>query len=152
MFSGPPLALPAEFPLRLLLSLAQNEKQVGAWVQGAGPLHRLTISADGRCICITIGQDLGQLLPCCARIVVRSGSVPVVLGAEALIHWRSLQVIVGAPYLPGPERLREIFPEAEIEPSGFRVSTELRSPEDVLSNCVRHGIPVMESRVVYRRR
>ena len=152
MFSGPPLPLAAEFPLRLLPPLIQNESRAGAWVRDSGPRHRVIIRAGGFCVAIIIGQDLGQLLQCCARIVVRNGSVPLLIASEALLHWRSLQVVVGAPYLPTPERLKEIFPEAELAPGGFQVSTQLRSPEDVLANCVRHGIPVIESRVIYRRR
>jgi hypothetical protein len=150
MLSGPPLPLPPEFPLRLLTSLIQNERLAGAWIQGSGPRRRLTISAGGRSVAVTIGQDLGQLLSCCARIVVRSGSSPIVVTAGALLHWRALQVVVGAA--PGPDQLKGIFPDAELEPHGFWVSTGMRSPEEVLASCVRHGIPVMESRVVYRRR
>ena len=149
MLSGPPLPLPLEFPLRLLTSLIQGERLAGAWIQGSGPGRRLTISANGRSVAVTIGQDLGQLLSCCARIVVRAASSPILVSAEALIHWRALQVVVGAA--PRPE-VKEIFPDAELEPGGFTVSTETRSAEEVLANCVRHGIPVMESRVVYRRR
>lgn len=152
MFSGPPLALAPGFPLRLLPALLQNERGAGAWVRDSGAAHRLTIRAAGLCVAVIIGQDLGQLLQCCVRIVVRNGSVPLLISAEALMRWRSLQVIVGAPHLPTPERLKQIFPEAELEPAGFTMATELRSPEDVLASCVRHGIPVRESRVVYRRR
>lgn len=150
MFSGPPLPLPSEFPLLQLIPLISHRTQVGAWVRGAGVAHRLTIMAKGRCAPVLIGEDLGRLLRCCTHVVLRAANGPVAMAAEQLIHWRALQVVIAAPYLPGPDLLDDIFPGAQLEPTGFSVPTATRSPEEVLSECVRQGIPVRESRVVYR--
>ena len=151
MLSSPLLPLPPEFPLRQLLSLVQGHSQTGAWVRESGKHHRLTITADGRCGVVEIGQDLGQLLRCCQQVVVQAGPSPAVVPAEALIRWRALQVLTSAPCLTQPEQLREIFPQAAADPAGFYVPLEDLSPEEVLARCVRHGIPVTESRMVYRR-
>jgi hypothetical protein len=150
MFSGPPLPLPSEFPLLQLIPLIHQRAQVGAWVRGAGADHRLTITAKGRCVTVVIGEDLGQLLCCCTHVVLRSTTGAVALPAEELIRWRALQVVIGTPHLPGPALLHDIFPGARLEPTGFSVPTTTRSPEEVLSECVRRGIPVTGSRVVYR--
>jgi hypothetical protein len=150
MFSGPPLPLPPEFPLLQLIPLINERKQVGAWVREAGSGHRLTIVAKGRCALVVIGEDLGQLLRCCTHVVLRAGSGAVALAAEEVIRWRALQVVTATPHLPGPELLDHIFPGAQLEPTGFSVPTSTRSPEEVLSECVRRGIPVVETMVVYR--
>ena len=150
MFSGPPLPLPSEFPLLQLIPLIPQRAQVGAWVRGAGAGHRLTIMANGRCATVVIGEDLGQLLCFCTHVVLRSTTGAVVLAAEELIRWRAIQVVIATPHLPGPALLDHIFPGARLEPTGFSVPTTIRSPEEVLSECVRRGIRVTESRVVYR--
>jgi hypothetical protein len=54
------------------------------------------------------------------------------------------------PGVPGAELIQEIFPQAELGPAGFTVPIRSHSPEEVLSECLRRGIPVMESRVVYK--
>jgi hypothetical protein len=82
--------------------------------------------------------------------VVRSGTRALVVKTEALIQWRALQVVTGTPYLPCAERLKEIFPEADLDLAGFSVPTQGRTPEEVLAKCVAHGIPVAESRIVYQ--
>ena len=99
---------------------------------------------------VLISGDLGFLLRRCSEIAVREGSQPLVLESELLIQWRALQVVTGTPYLPGPERLKELFPQAEIDDLGFHVPTQSCAPEEVLANCVTHGIPVAESRIIYR--
>jgi len=150
MFSGPPLPLPSEFPLLQLIPLINHRTQVGAWVRGAGAAHRLVILAKGRCAPVLIGEDLGRLLRCCSHVVLRAGAGPVAMAAQELIRWRALQVVIATPHLPGPELLDHIFPGARLEPMGFSVPTATLSAEEVLSECVRQGIPVTESRVVYR--
>lgn len=150
MFSGPPLPLPHHFQLRQLVTLVGCSKDVGVWLRDCGHNHLLSITADGRCIEVLIGGDLGTLLRCCNRVVVRSGTRAVVVETEALIQWRALAVITGTPYVPCAERLREIFPGANLERAGFWVPIQRRAPEEVLAECMSRGIPVMESRIVYR--
>jgi hypothetical protein len=150
MFAGPPLPLSPDFPLRRLLQFIHDKQQVGAWVAHSGSRHRLTISADGRCAAVTVGEDLGELLGCCSHLVLRGGADALVIAAEAVIRWRALQVVTGTPYLPSAERLRQIFPEAELDATGFRISTRCSSPEELLANCLERGVQVKESRIVYR--
>jgi hypothetical protein len=150
MFTGPALPLPPEFPLRQLITLITDRQQVGAWVRHSGAPHRLTISAQGRCVAVTMGEDLGALLCCCSQVVLRAGSTAVVIPAETLIRRRALQVVVATAQVPNAELLREIFPNAELDASGFSVPTRCRSPEEVLADCARHGVPVMQSRIVYK--
>ncbi len=150
MFSGPPLPLPSEFPLLQLIPLIPQRPQVGAWVRGAGAGHRLTIMANGRCATVVIGEDLGQLLCCCTHVVLRSHDRRGCTGrgrADSVArppgcyrHPIFARSSASGPHLPG----------ARLEPTGFSVPITIRSPEEVLSECVRRGIRVTESRVVYR--
>jgi hypothetical protein len=98
---------------------------------------------------VLIAGDLGVLLRRCAWVVVREGFTAVLLESELLLRWRALQVITGMPYLPGPHRLRELFPDFEIDEAGFRVPTRNCPPEAVLAHCLTHGIPVAETRIIY---
>jgi hypothetical protein len=75
----------------------------------------------------------------------------VVLQAELLIQWRVLQVVTGTPYLPGLERLSDIFRTAHLGPTGFQIPIPTRTPEEVLRECLAYGIPVAGSRIVYAR-
>jgi hypothetical protein len=149
MFSGPPLPLPHDFPLRRLLSLNPSRTGFGAWVRGCARSFRLYPTAAGQCSHVLISGDLGFLLRCCSQVAVREGSQPLLLESELLIQWRALQVVTGTPHLPCLERLKELFPDADLEPAGFHVLTQRRSPEEVLIACMRHGIPVAASRIIY---
>jgi hypothetical protein len=81
--------------------------------------------------------------------VLREGDHALVLEASAVIQWRSLQVVTATPFLPCPERLNQLFPGAEVEAAGFLVPLSNRAPELILSDCVRNGIPVRKSQIVY---
>lgn len=107
------------------------------------------VAAHGRCCRLLLSGDLGLLLGRCSHVVVREGSRPQVFAAEALIQWRALQVVTSTPCLPSPERLKEIFPGAVLDPAGFRVPVQSVAPEVVLAECVTHGITVTESRITY---
>jgi hypothetical protein len=73
-----------------------------------------------------------------------------VLGADVLIGWRALQVVTGTPYLPCLERLAAVFPGVQLNPAGFHAPIESRTPEEMLADCLTHGIPVVGSRIIYR--
>ena len=150
MLSGPPLPLPRDIPLHQLLTYARQPGTLGAWVRGSVRTLHLYESASGGSHRLLIGPDLGHLLSRCDRVALREGTHPVVLDAEAVIHWRTLQVVTSSPYLPGLQRLHEIFPEAHLNSSGFQIAIASRTPEHVLAECLTHGIPVRESRIVYR--
>ena len=149
MLTGAPLPLPHHFPVRQLVSLIQSKHEVGAWLRSSHRRLRLRIRADGRCSRLLVASDLGLLLRCCNWVVVREADQTLVLQSELLIRWRTLQVVTGTPYLPSPERLKELFPDAMANAIGFHVPTQCRPPEEVLAECLTHGIPVAESRIVY---
>ena len=121
----------------------------GAWLRGSRSI-RLYAQAGGRTSCVRIAGDLGVLIQRCTWIVVRERARAVLLSSEALLGWRALQVVTGTPYLPCPHRLKELFPEFEVDDSGFRVPTRSCPPEAVLAECLMHGIPVTKSRIIYR--
>jgi hypothetical protein len=150
MFSGPPLPLPPDFPLRQLLLLLSSEHQAGAWFRGSTRSVRLHGRSNGCCSGVLLAPDLGFLLRLCSGVVVREGANAVLLDSELLIQWRALQVVTGTPYLPCPHRLKELFPDSEIDALGFQVPTRSCPPEAVLADCLTHGIPVAQSRIIYR--
>lgn len=98
---------------------------------------------------VLASSDLGFLLGRCARVAVREGRQVKVLASEAVIGWRALQVATATPYLPGLERLRELFPRLYVTDSGFRVPLHTQSAEEVLARCASEGLRVTGSRVVY---
>jgi hypothetical protein len=149
MLSGPPLPLPQHIPLYRLLSYARPPGTLGAWVRGPSRTLHLYEASSGALHRILTGPDLGHLLSRCNRIALREGTRSVVLDAEAVIRWRVLQVVTATPHLPSLERLNEIFPGAHLTGFGFDVAISSQAPEHVLADCLTHGIPVRESRVVY---
>jgi hypothetical protein len=150
MFSGPLLPLPPDFPLQRLVTLVHSKRPVGVWLRESGRQHRLSITASGRCISVLISEDLGALLRSCSQVLVREGSDPRLLQADALIRWRALQVVTATPYLLCPERLKQIFPGSHPDADGFHVPIGCHVPEEVLSDCLTHDIPVAGSRIVYQ--
>ena len=96
MLPGAPSRLPSSFLLRRALAFAHPGEPLGAWVRmGRWPLH---LRARGRALLAS--PDLGFLLRRCGRVVVRDSHGAVALDAERLIAWRTLQIVVGAPFLP----------------------------------------------------
>jgi hypothetical protein len=150
MLSGPPLPLPHDIPVHQLLAYARQPGTLGAWVRGSVRTLHLYESASGDSHRLLIGPDLGLLLGRCDRVVLRMGTLPVVLDAEAIIRWRVLQVVTATPHLPPLERLNEIFPAARPDSSGFQIAISSRTPEHILAQCLAHGIPVRESRIIYQ--
>ena len=146
MFSGPPLPLPSDLPLNFLLDQVRPPETLGAWTRA--PTHRLQIHCPrgGR---ILVSADLGLLLGRCSRVALREGNEAVVLEASQLIQWRALQVVTATPYLPEIERLKDIFPGANLDSTGFHVPIQCHAPEDLLADCLTHAIPVAGSRIVY---
>lgn len=149
MFTGPPLPLLPDFPVYRLARLLDSRAEVGVWLRGTRSI-RLYARAGGRTFCVLIAGDLGVLIQRCRRIVVREGAWAVLLSSEVLLGWRALQVVTGTPHLPCPRRLKELFPELEVDDCGFRVPTRSCPPEAVLAECLMHGIPVTKSRIIYR--
>jgi hypothetical protein len=109
------------------------------------PLH---LRAGGRDL--LAATDLGYLLRRCQRILLRVEGRPAVLPAETLIAWRTLQVAIGAPYLPRAHPLRDAFPG--LAASGGRLSLPigLDGPESALAACAAARLPVAASWIEYR--
>ena len=111
MLPGAPSRLPSSFLLRRALAFAHPGEPLGAWVRmGRWPLH---LRARGRALLAS--PDLGFLLRRCGRVVVRDGHGAVALDAERLIAWRTLQIVVGAPYLPAVRELRALYPGLRVD-------------------------------------
>ncbi len=149
MFSGPPLPLPPDLPLRHLWPHTRASGSLGAWMRGSLRRFRFYNTSDNYCGPILVNADLGFLLGRCSRIALREQTELVVLETDVLIQWRALQVVTGSPYLPGLERLNNVFPGAQLSPAGFQVPIPTGSPEEVLAECVAHGIQVAGSRIIY---
>jgi hypothetical protein len=150
MLSGPPLPLPHDIPLYQLLAYARQPGILGAWVRGSVRTLHLYECASGDSHRLLIGPDLGHLLSRCDRVVLREGTHPVVLDTDAVIRWRVLQVVTATPHLPAVERLNDLFPGARLNSSGFQVAISSQTAEHVLAECLAHGIPIRESRIIYQ--
>jgi hypothetical protein len=147
MFSGPPLPLPSHHPLTLLLDQVRPRETLGAWTRES--THRLEIhcARGGR---LLVSADLGFLLGRCSRVVLREGSTPVILDADTVIGWRTLQVITALPHLPGMDRLAQQYPGIITwGPLTFLIPIHPSSPEEVLVQCLATGMQVTGSHVVY---
>jgi hypothetical protein len=156
MPAGPPLPIPSDYPLACLIDLVRPidlgrspSDGLGVWLRGIAGTMPMYVAARGRCCRMLLSGDLGLLLGRCSHVVIREGSRPQLLPAEALIQWRALQVVTSMPCLPGPERLQAIFPGAVLDRAGFRVPVQSVAPEAVLSECLTQGITVTESRITY---
>jgi hypothetical protein len=150
MFSGPPLPLPADLPLRALLAQAQQPGTLGAWVSESTCALHLYEADGGATSRLLVSPDLGFLLGRCSRIALREGQRTIVLDAEAIVQWRTLQVITSSPYLPGLERLAILFPGLLLDLGGFSVRLENHPADAVLMECLAQDVTVKESRIVYR--
>jgi hypothetical protein len=95
-------------------------------------------------------HDLGFLLRRCERILLRVEGRAAVLGAETLIAWRTLQVAVGSPYLPGLATLRRAFPDLVISRGRLTLPLGLEPPEPALAACAAARVPVSASWIEYR--
>jgi hypothetical protein len=148
MFSGPPLPLLPTLPLHQLLTEAREPGLLGAWVRGCSRTLHLheTGTQTSR---IIIGSDLGYLLAHCGRVALREGHVLVVLPAEVVIRWRTLQVVTSSPYLPGLEQLSTIFAGLRSTPTGLKMPVGGSSPEEFLAELLVRGVQIVGSSIMY---
>jgi len=151
MFAGPPLPLHPGVLLHQLVALGSGYPGLlGVWLRGLSrPIDLL--AASPCCPCrMVLSDDLGWLLGRCGHIALREGQRPRVLSADQLIEWRALQVITGCPHLDSSELWHRIFPGAYPEATGFGVPAASRPPQEVLADCLAHGIEVKGTRIIYR--
>lgn len=146
MLPGAPSRLPPSYPLRRALGFAHPGELLGAWVRAARwPFH---LRAGG---CALLGMsDLAYLLRRCRRVLLRVEHQPRVLAAETLIAWRTLQIVVGTPYLPQAPLLRALYPGLTAVPGGFTVPLGLEPPEPILASCAAAQVPVAATWIEYR--
>ena len=146
MLPGAPSRLTPSFPLRRALDLTHLGERLGVWVRmGRWPL---CLRASGRALLAS--ADLGYLLRRCARVLVRSAAGPTVLDAERLIAWRTLQIVVGAPYLPQVRELRGIYPGLRIADGRLALPLGLDGAEPALAACAAARLPVAATWIEYR--
>ena len=145
MLPGALSRLPSSFPLRRALALAHPGELLGAWVRVCRwPLH---LRAGG--CALLASSDLGILLRRVGRVLVRSGERPVALAADQLIAWRTLQIALGAPFLPQLHELRELYPGLRVARGRIGLPLGLGSGAAALAFCVRAGVPVAGSWIEY---
>ncbi len=145
MFPGAPSRLHSSFPLRRALGLVHPGDLLGAWVRvGRWPL---SLRAGGRALLAS--PDLGFLLRRCGRILVRHGHRAVVLNADRLIAWRTLQIVVGAPFLPRVQELRAIYPDLRVCGSRIALPLGLDGAEPALAACAAARLPVTATWIDY---
>lgn len=150
MFSGPPLPLPSDLPLSFLLDQVRPPENLGAWTRCSANHLRIRDTARRSHGRLLVSADLGCLLRHCNRVALRQGPSPVILDANTVIRWRTLQVVTALPHLPGLERLAELFPGVtHCSAAELLIPIPAWSPEEVLAECLATGIPVTGSRIVY---
>jgi hypothetical protein len=114
--------------------------RIGRW-----PVH---LRAGG---CALVGSvDLGLLLRRVARVLAWDGLRPAVFDAERLIAWRTLRIVVGAPYLPDLARLRVLYPGLRLDHGRIDLPLGLDGAEGALGACAASGVPVAGSWIEYR--
>jgi hypothetical protein len=151
MFAGPPLPLHPGVPLQQLVALSSRTPGVlGVWLRRVSRPIGLHAASPCRSCRMLLSDDLGWLLGRCGHIALREGQRPRILTADQLIGWRALQVITGCPHLDSSESWQRIFPGAYSESSGFGVPVASRPPQEVLADCLAHGIEVKGTRIIYR--
>ena len=146
-----PLPLGPEYPLAQLIGLLDPGKAqapLGVWVD-FDAMILLFVTAGGRSCQMLLSGDLGLLLRRCDHVAVRQESQVRVLAAEKLLRGRTLEVITPTGCSPSQERIQQIFPQAVMERTGFRVPVDSVPPETVLAECLTHDVPVAESRITY---
>jgi hypothetical protein len=145
MLPGAPSRLPTSFPLRRALGLTHPGDPLGAWVRmGRWPLH---LRAGGRALLAS--ADLGYLLRRCTRVLVRDGETAIVLEADRLIAWRTLQIVVGAPYLPEVQALRAMYPGLRVAQGRIALPIGLDGAEPALAACAAARVPVTATWIEY---
>lgn len=145
MLPGAPSRLHPSYPLRRALGHAHPGDPLGAWVRVARwPLH---LRAGGRAL--LAATDLGYLLRRCAHVLARHGATALVLDAERLIAWRTLQIVVGAPYLPRVQALRTLYPGLRVAEGRIALPLGLDGAEPALAACAAARVPVAATWIEY---
>jgi hypothetical protein len=146
MLPGAPCQLLPRVSLLAVLAHARPGELLGVWLRGCPRPLRLRAA---RCALLA-SADLGLLLRRCGRVAVREGRRIAALDAQRLIGWRTLQVVVGAPFLPRLEDLRVLFPDLRVTSGRIAVPLGLGSAEGALALCAAERLPVLATWIDYR--
>jgi len=146
MLPGAPCQLLPRVSLLAVLGHARPGELLGVWLRGCPRPLRLRAA---RCALLA-SADLGLLLRRCGWVAVRDGRRIAVLDAQRLIGWRTLQIVIGAPFLPGLEDLRVLFPALRVTSGRIAVPLGLGSAEEALALCAAERLPVLASWIDYR--
>ena len=146
MLPGAPCQLLPRVSLLAVLAHARPGELLGVWLRGCPRPLRLRAA---RCALLA-SADLGLLLRRCGRVAVREGGRIAALDAQRLIGWRTLQIVVGAPFLPGLEDLRVLFPDLRVTSGRIAVPLGQGSAEEALALCAAERLPVLATWVDYR--
>lgn len=149
MLPGPPTQLLPTMPLRALIGLAPPGEVLGAWVRGCHRALRLHAAAFGHMRRLLAAHDLGFLLRRCGRIAIRDGSDVAVLPADRLIAWRTLQIVIGAPYLPDLQQLGALYPGLRVSGRRIAVTIGPDSGQAALAACAAGRVPVLATWIDY---
>jgi hypothetical protein len=99
---------------------------------------------------LVASADLGYLLRRTARVVLRDGARAVALEADRLIAWRTLQIVVGTPYLPALGELRALYPGLRVAGGRLALPLGLDGAEPALAACAAARVPVAATWIEYR--
>jgi hypothetical protein len=146
MLPGAPCQLLPRVSLLAVLGHARPGELLGVWLRGCPRPLRLRAA---RCALLA-SADLGLLLRRCGRVAVRDAGRIAVLDAQRLIGWRTLQIVTGAPFLPGLEELRALFPDLRVTGGRIAVPLGLGSAEEALAVCAAERLPVLATWIDYR--
>jgi hypothetical protein len=146
MLPGAPCQLLPRVSLLAVLGHARPGELLGVWLRGCPRPLRLRAA---RCALLA-SADLGLLLRRCGRVAVRDGGCIAVLDAQRLIGWRTLQIVIGAPFLPRLEDLRVLFPDLRVTSGRIAVPLGAGSAEEALALCAAERLPVLASWIDYR--
>jgi hypothetical protein len=83
-------------------------------------------------------------------VLVRDGEAAIALEADQLIAWRTLQIVVGAPYLPEVQVLRDMYPGLRVAQGRITLPIGLDGAEPALAACAAARVPVAATWIVYR--
>ena len=150
MFPGSPARILPTWPLRGVLPLAGHGSVLGVWLRGCRRPQPIRCRGPSGPRQLLASDDLGFLLHRCSRIALRDAGGVRAVSAGALLGCRVLEIILGAPYLPAPHQLRELFPTARLREGVVSIPLGLGSPEEALALCAAERLPVSATRITYR--
>ena len=71
------------------------------------------------------------------------------MSRDLFIAWRTLQIVVGAPYLPQMHELRRLYPELRGAGRRLALPLGLDGAEPALAACAAARVPVAASWIEY---